>query len=64
MEDLDLVRALQRTGRFALLPEPATTSARRYLADGVLRSVARNTGALIARAFGVDRERIAGWYRS
>jgi rSAM/selenodomain-associated transferase 2 len=64
MEDLDLVRALQRVGTLALLPEEATTSARRYLADGIVWSVLRNTLALAARSLGVDRERIARWYRS
>lgn len=63
MEDLDLVLALKRQGRLALLPQPARTSARRYLADGVARSVLRNTLALLARAVGVDRARIARWYR-
>jgi rSAM/selenodomain-associated transferase 2 len=63
MEDLDLVRALRREGRLALLPEPAVTSARRYLERGVLRSVAKNTLALAAWALGLDRARVAAWYR-
>jgi rSAM/selenodomain-associated transferase 2 len=62
MEDLDLVRAIQRAGRLALLPEPATTSARRYLERGVLRTVAKNTVALLGWALGVDRARLAAWY--
>ncbi len=64
MEDLDLVRALQKAGRIVLLPEPATTSARRYLRDGIVYSVMRNTLALAARSLGVDRARIAAWYRA
>jgi rSAM/selenodomain-associated transferase 2 len=63
MEDLDLVRALRRRGRLALLPLAATTSARRYLERGVLRTVARNTLALLGWALGVDRARLAAWYR-
>ena len=63
MEDLDLVRALQQRGRLALLPDPATTSARRYLERGIARSVLRNALALVARALGVERARIAAWYR-
>jgi rSAM/selenodomain-associated transferase 2 len=63
MEDLDLVRALRRRGRLALLAPPATTSARRYLERGVLRTVARNTLALLGWALGLDRARIAAWYR-
>jgi rSAM/selenodomain-associated transferase 2 len=63
MEDLDLVRAIRRAGRLALLRAPAVTSARRYLERGVFRTVARNTAALLGWALGVDRARIAAWYR-
>jgi len=63
MEDLDLARALRRRGRLALLALPVTTSARRYLARGVLRTLAKNTLALFGWALGVDRARIAAWYR-
>jgi rSAM/selenodomain-associated transferase 2 len=63
MEDLDLVRALRRRGRLALLPLPATTSARRYLERGVLRTVVKNTLALAGFLLGLDRARIAAWYR-
>jgi rSAM/selenodomain-associated transferase 2 len=63
MEDLDLVRALRRRGRLALLALPARTSARRYLAGGVLRTVAKNTLALCGWALGLDRARLAAWYR-
>jgi rSAM/selenodomain-associated transferase 2 len=63
MEDLDLVRALRRRGRLALLALPAQTSARRYLAGGVLRTVAKNTLALCGWALGLDRARLAAWYR-
>ena len=63
MEDLDLVRALRRRGRLALLALPATTSARRYRDRGVLRTVAKNTLALLGWRLGLDRARIAAWYR-
>jgi rSAM/selenodomain-associated transferase 2 len=63
LEDVDLVRALERHGRLALLPLPAVTSARRYLERGVFRTVARNTLALLAFALGLDRARLAAWYR-
>jgi rSAM/selenodomain-associated transferase 2 len=63
MEDLDLVRALRRRGRLALLKLPATTSARRYLERGVARTVAKNALALLGWALGLDRARIAAWYR-
>lgn len=63
MEDLDLVRALRRRGRLARLPLPATTSARRYEAGGVLRTMLRHWVAATAWALGADRARVAAWYR-
>ena len=63
MEDLDLVRAMKRHGRIARLPEPATTSSRRYREAGVLRTFARNLVSLLAWRLGLDRARVAAWYR-
>jgi rSAM/selenodomain-associated transferase 2 len=40
MEDYDLVRRLERTGRTACLPGPAVTSARRWQRLGLLRTIA------------------------
>jgi rSAM/selenodomain-associated transferase 2 len=62
-EDLDLVRGLRRSGRLALLPLPAVTSARRYRARGVARTWLRNALALAAWRLGSDRERVAAWDR-
>jgi len=63
MEDLDLVKALRRCGRIAVLRLPVTTSARRYLAGGIFRTVLRNTAAASAWLLGLDRGRVAGRYR-
>lgn len=63
LEDLDLVRAVRRHGRLVRLPLPVTSSARRYLAGGVLRTMLRNWVALAGWRLGVDRERLAAWYR-
>ena len=63
MEDLDLVRALRREGRLARIPLAVATSARRYRARGTLRTALRNTLAAGGWALGLDRERIAAWYR-
>ena len=63
MEDLDLVRGLRGAGRLALLPQPAVTSARRYQAGGVLRTMLRHWLAAAAWAAGLDRARVAAWYR-
>jgi rSAM/selenodomain-associated transferase 2 len=64
MEDLDLVRGMRAHGRIALLPAAVTTSARRYQARGVMRTMLRNWVALAAWSLGLDRTRIAAWYRS
>ncbi|MGH0028303.1 MAG: TIGR04283 family arsenosugar biosynthesis glycosyltransferase, partial [Myxococcota bacterium] len=48
MEDLDLVDAMKRRGRLALLPLPAVTSARRYTAHGTLRTALRHWAAMFA----------------
>ena len=63
MEDLDLVSAMRRRGRLALLALPATTSGRRYLENGVIRTVLRNTVAAAGWQVGWEREQIAAWYR-
>jgi len=63
MEDLDLVRALKREGRLVQLPLAIATSARRYRASGTLRTVLRNALALCAWRLGLDRDRVAAWYR-
>lgn len=63
MEDLDLVSAMRRRGRLAMLPLRATTSPRRYLAGGVLRTMGRNWLAAAAWRLGLDRERVAARYR-
>lgn len=62
MEDLDLVEAMKRRGRLALLPLDAVTSARRYVEGGALRTALRHWAAMLAWALGIDRARVAAWY--
>jgi rSAM/selenodomain-associated transferase 2 len=62
-EDLDVVRQIKESGQLALLSLCAFTSARRYDANGVLRQWLRNAVALGAYLLGVDRARVARWYR-
>ncbi|MCH6563463.1 MAG: TIGR04283 family arsenosugar biosynthesis glycosyltransferase [Deltaproteobacteria bacterium] len=62
-EDLDLARLIRRNGRMALLSARVRTSPRRYEARGALRTWLRNTVALAAYGLGLDRERVARWYR-
>lgn len=61
MEDLDVVAAMRARGRVVALPVPAITSARRYVDQGVWRTVGRHVGALLMWRAGVDRGRIARW---
>ena len=62
-EDLDLARVIRAAGRLVLRPEEARTSPRRYERSGVLRLGLRNSIALAAYLLGLDRERVARWYR-
>ena len=59
LEDLELVAAMKRRGRLALLPEPVVTSARRYLAGGPLRTMLRHWGIAARWALGVSPARLA-----
>jgi rSAM/selenodomain-associated transferase 2 len=42
LEDLDFARRLKRLGRTVLITTPVTTSARRFLNQGILRTIATN----------------------
>lgn len=63
MEDQEIVRRLQGRGRFLVLPRAVTTSARKYLVNGVFRLQA--VFALIAGLYwlGVPQPRLVGLYR-
>lgn len=61
MEDVDLVRRIGRR-RIHILRADATTSARRFRADGYVRRVLRNQACLALYAAGVSPERIARVY--
>ena len=63
MEDLDLVSSMQRHGQVAQIAMPVTTSARRYLRHGVLRTMLRNWVMASGWVLGIDRNRLASWYR-
>jgi rSAM/selenodomain-associated transferase 2 len=63
LEDLDFIRRLKREGRIAILPGPAVTAARRFLGNGVARTVATNWLIWILFAFGVSPARLARLYR-
>lgn len=62
-EDVGLARRLARRGRLVRLPGRALTSARRFLAAGPWRQLARNAGLLALHAAGVPAARLARAYR-
>jgi len=59
MEDLDLVRAIKRAGKLAILAPAATTSSRRYRERGTLRTIVWHQIALLGWVLGWDRVRLA-----
>jgi len=63
LEDLDLIRRMKRKGEVVVLPLEATTSARRYLEDGIGRTVALNWLIWTLYFAGVPAQRLARLYR-
>ncbi len=66
LEDLDFAWRLRRRfgrRRLALIEEPVTTGSRRYLEQGVLRTVATNWLIWLLFALGVSPARLARLYR-
>ncbi len=62
LEDVDFLRRLRRLGRFAVLPVPVVTSARRFLHYGVVRLQLRNILVVTLFEFGVSPHRLARFY--
>ena len=63
MEDVDLMRRAKARGlRMRILRDKVATSPRRYEADGVLRTVLRNSLLRLRFALGADPERLARHY--
>jgi rSAM/selenodomain-associated transferase 2 len=63
LEDLDFARRLKRAGRVALLPLAVSTSARRFVKRGPLRTVATNWLIWTLFACGVSPSRLVRLYR-
>lgn len=64
-EDVALFRAIRSAGRPALCQGPLETSARRWLAHGVMRTMARMWGLRIGFAMGMPPDRLArAWVQS
>lgn len=62
LEDVDFLRRLGRYGRFAVLPIPVVTSARRFLRRGIVRQQLRNILLVALFELGVPAERLARFY--
>ena len=62
MEDIALSRTLRRGGRPASIRQPLLSSPRRWLAQGVLRTILRRWGLRLAYFLGVSPERLAAYY--
>ena len=63
MDDYELAVRMKRRGRVALLPQTVTTSGRRFLEKGLLRTAAINWRIILAWRFGADAEALARLYR-
>ena len=63
MEDYDLALRMKRQGRTVILPQLVSTSGRRFLNKGVLRTAAINWSIIIRFRLGADPKKLAEWYR-
>ena len=63
MEDFELIRRLQRRGKITIAPVAVSTSPRRWMNIGVLRTFLINQSIVIAYLAGVSPNRLAQWYR-
>ncbi len=64
MEDYEFVRAAGKAGRVRVLPERATTSARRWREQGPLRWTALNAATVVGYKLGASHEELAAWRRA
>jgi rSAM/selenodomain-associated transferase 2 len=62
MEDVEILRRLRRLGRVVKVPVPVMTSARRFVAGGILRQQVRNVLLVAAYHAGISPRRLARWY--
>jgi len=63
LEDLDFALRLKREGRTALIDQPVTTAARRFVEQGIVRTVATNWLIWFLFLAGVSPHRLARLYR-
>jgi hypothetical protein len=63
MEDFELIRRLKKKGKIVILPDPVTTSPRRWLNLGVFKTWLLNQIIIGAYFIGIPPRRLARWYR-
>jgi rSAM/selenodomain-associated transferase 2 len=63
MEDYELAQRMKRRGRSVLLPMAVTTSGRRFLRKGVMRTAAHNWRTIMRYRAGEDIDALARSYR-
>jgi rSAM/selenodomain-associated transferase 2 len=63
MEDYELAVRMKRSGRPVLLPLTVTTSGRRFLRKGVIRTAAHNWRTIIRYRMGADIDALARGYK-
>jgi len=63
MEDYELARRMKRLGRTRILPLTVTTSGRRFLEKGLLRTAAINWSTIVRFRLGADPNELARRYR-
>jgi rSAM/selenodomain-associated transferase 2 len=64
MEDVALMRGIKRAGKMIVfIPEPVTTSARRWEQEGVLYATLRNWLLLSAYLLGVAPDKLTKYYK-
>jgi rSAM/selenodomain-associated transferase 2 len=61
-EDVELVRRIKKAGKFLVLKAAITTSARRYVRQGVLRTALLIYTLRLAHWLGVSPEKLKGWF--
>lgn len=64
LEDVEMVRRLQRLSPPAIVQQPVTTSARRWEKLGFWQTALMNQAVLAGYTLGVDVHTLAGWYEA
>ena len=63
LEDLDFMRRLKRLGPTSVIRQPVTTSARRYVQNGIIKTIANNWWIWFLYFLGVSPEKLQRRYR-